>query len=227
MASKCTILYHNYYGTAFPYSYDAILESTPYAYTTATPFAKTFRTGNIGKDIGGKLFLLAYYLRRSVQTPYILFTHDKKSPQVVDGDRWRNRLLAPFRTKALLDEAIDRLQHDREATILCANGAVSRLADRGELGHYGFANKELVLQLASHYACLPENKDFVAGTIFLAKAAPLRSFFSQYDPLEIRGTLERGNVLDYDSASYTHAWERLLSWISTYEGQKIIEVDAV
>jgi hypothetical protein len=54
--------------------------------------------------------------------------------------------------------------------------------------------------------------------MFWVRALPLINFFKEHAPLDIRRTLEPGNVMDETHGTYTHAWERMLSWLITEQG---------
>jgi len=76
-------------------------------------------------------------------------------------------------------------------------------------------NGQLLDELVLTYGLRPDSFEFVAGTMFWVRAAPLLQFFARFNPLEIRKQLENGNVIDNFSGTVTHSWERLLSWIVT------------
>ncbi|MBA3706225.1 MAG: hypothetical protein H0W84_10105, partial [Bacteroidetes bacterium] len=59
-----------------------------------------------------------------------------------------------------------------------------------------------------------KNYDFVGGTMFWIRAEIMNSFFRKNNALDIRATLEKGNVLDHEHGTYSHSWERMLSWIA-------------
>jgi hypothetical protein len=219
--SRTAYIYHNYYGTKINLPSDRVIETRPYDFIEQGTKGHQYIVGNVGKDIGGKLFGL-FILQNEPEPPeFLVLLHDKKSPQVVDGDEWREKLSAPFMGSQNLKVAENLFDQDENLGILCAKGAVSTIADQGEIGHYGYNNKELILDLANRHNCLPEEKDFVAGTMFMLRYALFHEFFGIHAPLSIRGKCEKGNVLDYAMPSFAHAWERLLSWIVTAQGLTI------
>src|SRR6185437_4594700 len=65
------------------------------------PQATLLRVTNKGKDIGGKLVGLAYYLSFCSPTKYIAFLHDKISPQTINAGFWFNRLFDIFEQQHL------------------------------------------------------------------------------------------------------------------------------
>jgi lipopolysaccharide biosynthesis protein len=87
-----------------------------------------------------------------------------------------------------------------------------------EEGQFIGNNKNILNNLLGNYQIKPSSFAFVAGTMFWARAKPMKDFFCSYDPLEIRKDLEDGNVLDNFSGTITHSWERVLSWIITSKG---------
>jgi lipopolysaccharide biosynthesis protein len=82
-------------------------------------------------------------------------------------------------------------------------------------------NSEKIIEITERYKIAPPSHQFVAGTMFWVRARPFEDFFTKNDPLEIRKSLEDGNVLDNFSGTFTHSWERLFSWIVTSGGYKI------
>ena len=48
---------------------------------------------NIGKDIGGKLALIDLLLQINIDHEFIIFLHDKQSPQSATGENWRETLI--------------------------------------------------------------------------------------------------------------------------------------
>lgn len=172
---------------------------------------------NRGKDVGGKLFAFEVLLKQNCKEEFVLLLHDKKSPQVIDGARWKNNL---WKIKDRISQAIDRFHQEPSVGIIANHSAIIHPADSGDQFAYA-TNKELIFSEAKTYGLEVENKTFVAGTIFLARLQPFLDFFETHAPLEIRAKFEEGNVLDLERASYTHSWERLLSWIVTSKGYSI------
>ena len=62
---------------------------------------------------------------------------------------------------------------------------------------------------------------YAAGTMFWVRSAPLMNFFRSHPPLDIRKTLEKGNIMDETFGTNTHAWERLLCWLIFAQGYTI------
>src|ERR1044072_5618620 len=55
---------------------------------TASPEAVVLKVPNMGKDIGGKLASISYYLNFCRPTSYLAFLHDKISPQTLNAEYW-------------------------------------------------------------------------------------------------------------------------------------------
>jgi lipopolysaccharide biosynthesis protein len=87
--------------------------------------------------------------------------------------------------------------------------------------HFVGTNGKILEELMKQYELKCRNFEFIAGTMFWAKANILLDFFKRHDPFKIRQTLEFGNVLDNFSGSHTHSWERILTWIITSKGLTI------
>ena len=82
-------------------------------------------------------------------------------------------------------------------------------------------NQLQLTQLRSEYGINNTDYRHVAGTMFWVRSLPLIRFFTKHSPLNIRKTLESGNVMDENTGTITHAWERMLSWIITEQGYTI------
>lgn len=169
------------------------------------------KSSNMGKDIGGKLALIDSLLQQEDDSKYWIFLHDKNSPHTATGKFWRENLfsIADSRNK----EAILKLLGRGETGIVTHKNFINNEWDeRGK--RFKTVNNDILLELMDTYSIQPKIYDFAAGTMFWAKSEAFRSFFSKYNPLEIRATLERGNVLDHHFGTHAHSWERLLSWIA-------------
>lgn len=174
---------------------------------------------NIGKDIGGKLFLMKVLLEKRKQDRYVLFLHDKKSPQVIDGEKWRNELWS-IQSQEKLEKALRIMDENENVGIIANSSSIVNPEVSGE--EYAYAtNKDIIFEQATEFNILPRDKSFVGGTMFVARLQPYLDFFKINDPLEIRASLEAGNILDLDKGTLTHSWERLWSWIITSKGYSI------
>ena len=178
-----------------------------------------YLTNNIGKDLGGKLFLFQVLIDNSISDDYIIFLHDKNSPQVINGKQWKDELWS-IADQQKIKEAITILEKNKTVGIVANKSAIINPEISGETYAYA-TNKSIIFEEAKKYAILPVNKSFVAGTMFIARLEPYLAFFRKNNPLEIRANMEKGNVLDLDQGTLTHSWERLLSWIVTSKNYTI------
>lgn len=174
-------------------------------------------SSNKGKDIGGKLLLLSICMQYDITPDWFIFLHDKKSLQALNSKTWKNDLLT------IIDkENIGKIESIIEENPLCGIIAAEGYVQKEPIGDGQTGrNKEQLLQLLKEYNIALKQYEFVAGTMFWIKALPLIDFFRKNNPMKIRATLESGNVLDNFKGTYTHSWERMLSWIVLSEGLNI------
>jgi lipopolysaccharide biosynthesis protein len=177
------------------------------------------RSPNRGKDIGGKLVLLDAYMRLGMDCDYMVFLHDKKSPYAIQNQEWKDKLFGilepPFVAKTLACFAAD----ERTGIV---TGSVSIRDEYDYIAETFLSrNAPLLKELQQTYGIIPARYLYAAGTMFWARALPLLGFFRRYAPLDIRDTLETGNVLDHEQGTRTHSWERLLSWLIIAQGYDI------
>ena len=176
---------------------------------------------NKGKDIGGKLAGLSYYYKFCEPTSYLAFMHDKISPQTLNAGYWFDQLYDIF-TPGKLKTAAKKLA---DASVgLAGSAAFLKNEYSGKYKNFKTTNNEILLSLLSQYKLQPTSFDYIGGTIFIARDAAFREFFTTNNALTIREKLEEGNVLDLDSGTYTHSWERLLCFIPQAYGYKIAGV---
>jgi lipopolysaccharide biosynthesis protein len=171
-------------------------------------------TSNKGKDIGAKLALFQLLLELNIPAEYLLLLHDKKSLQALKSATWKNDLLKII-LPANLETVLQFLQQNNHYGIIATKEYIitEPFVDHQFTG----MNGSLLARLLPLYDINPGSFDFVGGTMFWARAAPMLHFFKRFNPLEIRKQLENGNVIDNFSGTITHSWERLLSWIITTE----------
>jgi len=174
---------------------------------------------NKGKDIGGKLAGLSYYMQLCSKTEYIALLHDKVSPQTINADHWSRELYGPFSEEGL-EKALQQLDQDNRIGVL---GAETFLKNEYLPLEKRFAttNNDLLQQMIREYHLQGKIYDFIAGTIFLGRSRPFENFFAKHSPLEARARLEEGNVLDLEKGTYTHSWERLFCFIAEDQGYTI------
>ncbi|WP_207512315.1 rhamnan synthesis F family protein [Longitalea luteola] len=190
---------------------DALLSLFPNAIVTIS--------SNKGKDIGGKLLLLGACMQAGVEPDWIVFLHDKKSLQALNAKTWKNDLFKIVDNEQLTNiEAIISKNNTGYGIIAMKNYVRKELRQEGM---FTANNGQILSQLIKDYNINCTDYEYVAGTMFWAKASALMAFFRKFDPLKIRQTLEGGNVIDNFSGTYTHSWERMLSWIVTSQGLKI------
>ena len=178
------------------------------------------QSSNKGKDIGAKLLLLNACIQLKVNPDWFVFLHDKKSLQAFNASTWKSNLL----------KVVDKDQFGKIASILSGEscGIIAAknyvLEEPRQGGKFLSKNGPILNQLLQEYNINCKNSQYVAGTMFWAKSAPLLQFFTEHDPLKVRQTLEDGNVLDNFGGTVTHAWERILSWAITSQGFHIKEI---
>lgn len=182
------------------------------------PDSVVIKSPNKGKDIGGKLLLINMYLALKVESKLLLFLHDKKSPQVIDGSEWRQKLFAISESKNLIN-ILSRFK-DNNTGMIGSKGHVLNIKNELESDIF-MGNKKEILNLAQKYHLSSNDYAFVAGTMFWVRAEIFENFFRKYSPLVIREGLETGNVMDNFGTTITHSWERIFGWIVSTYGQTI------
>jgi lipopolysaccharide biosynthesis protein len=182
------------------------------------PDALITTSSNQGKDIGGKLLLLNVCIQAEIKPDWILFLHDKKSLQALNAKTWKEDLFNIISSEKIEQiEAI--ISNDSETGIIAAKKYV--IEELQQQGFFTGRNGSIIAELLKEYSIACKSYEYVAGTMFWAKAQALLEFFNRYDSLKIRQLLESGNVLDNFEGTYTHSWERILTWIVTSKGLTI------
>jgi lipopolysaccharide biosynthesis protein len=189
---------------------DALLQNFPGSIITIS--------SNQGKDIGAKLLLLSTCIDAGLSPDWIIFLHDKKSLQALNAKTWKSDLLRIIDSRQI-EKISDIISNASTCGIIAAENYV--VQEIKQAGKFISKNGPIIDQLLEEYNIKCKSFDYVAGTMFWAKADVLLDFFKKYDPLKIRQTLEYGNVLDDFSGSNTHSWERILSWIILSQGLTI------
>lgn len=180
------------------------------------------KTSNLGKDIGGKFVLLDLLMTSYNSVEYIAFSHDKKSYYKHSGDFERiqlNSILQP----ELFIKIMEIFEQKKNAGIICNKNVIKNEYD-SKRKIFLTKNNELIKNYLTLYNINISDYRFVAGTMFWIRSSVLKDFFAKNEILEIRSTMEQGNVLDHKAGSITHTWERLLSFINTSKGFKIIGI---
>jgi len=181
--------------------------------------ATILQVTNVGKDIGGKLVSMKYYLTFCEPTEYIVFLHDKISPQSLNADFWLNKLYEVFEESKFM--RLLKLFDKRKKMGI----AGAKLFLKNEYikyqGRFNTTNHPILLRLMNKFGLQCKTYYYIGGTIFMARSEIFSRFFFRHSPLEIRESLETGNVLDLDKGTNTHSWERLLCFIAAAQGYKV------
>jgi len=242
----CSIFFHNYYGQHddwirffsqkmnVPFIlYYNIVEDSPYNLEQSSlsgisrsnppgPGLKKIvlrRSPNQGKDIGGKLVLLDAALRENDNSEYSLFLHDKKSPYKIQNEAWKEKLFRIVEP-TFAQKALSAFGNDQKIGIIAGADSIRNEYDPHSQSFVS-RNSVLLSGLQSAYNIATNDYRYVAGTMFWARQRPLLDFFTQHQPLDIRGSLERGNVMDDNHGTFTHSWERLMTWLIFTRGYTI------
>lgn len=174
---------------------------------------------NTGKDIGGKLVLMDAYLHLKQESEFIVFFHDKKSPHKVQNEEWQQRLFRIL-DPVFIQDALAFFKTNPRTGIVTAAANI-----QNEYVHprqsFTSNNHFQLTKLKTEFGINITDYRYVAGTMFWARAAPLVAFFEKNSPLEIRRSLEPGNVMDEEEGTATHAWERILSWLIVNQGYSL------
>jgi len=246
-SALCSIFFHNYYGehskwlnlfsermnVRFDLFYN-IVEDSVYNLQTDYTLFDTFSSNisqkylnkiilrespNMGKDIGGKMVLMDAMLQKNLESDYIIFLHDKTSPYKIQNYQWREKLFRIIEP-SFIEKAVNLFSERKEIGIIVASGSIS---DEFDHVHKKFSstNAEILMNLQKQFNINTIDYRYISGTMFWARSLPILNFFKKNNPLEIRKTLEKGNVMDENKGSNTHAWERLLSWAVLEQGYTI------
>ena len=132
------------------------------------------------------------YLKLELASDYLVFLHDKRSPQSLDGVGWTEklfRIIAPAVVPGILD-----LLGEKKAGMVGAKEHIITSASGDEMLYAN--NRVLLEELGRKFSMKLKNLSYVGGTMFWVKAKIFHDFFSKNPPLEIRRTLEHGNVID-------------------------------
>jgi lipopolysaccharide biosynthesis protein len=183
------------------------------------PRAFIMECPNIGKDLGGKLALIELYLKLEQKSDYLILIHDKRSPQLLNGDEWRNQLLSILR-KEKIEQSIELFEKDKSIGIIGSSDHLSNEYD-SENKLFRSTNNLILHQFITKFNLLNADFSFVAGNMFWVRSSIYEKFFTQFPPLDIRASLESGNVMDDQQGTFTHSMERIFSWIALSQGYVI------
>lgn len=176
-------------------------------------------TPNIGKDIGAKLALMDLCLQTNLKSDYLLFLHDKQSPQVLYSEKWKNKLMK-IAEKDNIKKILEIFERNPDIGIVCSAECISNEYDEDK-DEFKTTNNLILKKYIKRFNFKLKDYSFVAGNMFWARSCIYEEFFKKYNPLELRGELEKANVLDNETGTKTHSLERVFSWIATNQGYKI------
>jgi lipopolysaccharide biosynthesis protein len=183
------------------------------------PGSFIIETTNIGKDLGGKLALIDFSINLNINVDYFVLLHDKRSPHTSLGETWRKKLFRVVEAENI-HKISELFEKKKRIGIVAASEFITN--EYSQKDDNFDCNSNLILkQLISEYGFTNIKYDFVGGTMFWVRSEIIVSFFKRYNALKIRATLEKGNVLDNEFGTNTHAWERMLSWIAGSQGYNI------
>jgi lipopolysaccharide biosynthesis protein len=177
------------------------------------------RSPNKGKDIGGKLVLLDTFLQAPPDSPYAVFLHDKRSPHKIQSQQWKDKLFRIIEPE-FVQKALSLFKGNKDVGIISLSDSIRNEYDES-LQSFVSNNGRHLTRLRQELKILNTDYRYVAGTMFWVRSSPLLDFFGRFPPLEIRKTLETGNVMDETAGTITHAWERLLTWLIFAQGYTI------
>ena len=183
------------------------------------PEAYILDSPNIGKDVGGKLALLELYGRLNLQSDYMLFIHDKQSPQVIHGEKWKNELLEILKMNKI-KEVMRIYESEPSVGIIGALKHISNEYD-SKTQKFNTKNDEILREYIAGFKFTANEFSFIAGNMFWVRASIFEHFFKINNPLKLRSGLEEGNVLDAESGTRTHSLERVFGWIALNQGFSI------
>ena len=183
------------------------------------PSALIITTPNKGKDIGGKLALIDFFIRTNQSPEFMVFLHDKISPYSVTGDIWRNKL---FRIvdPANIQNILTKFQANSKIGIVGAGEFIKTEFDKEE-SLMKTRNSTKIDHLLHKYNLVINDYTFIAGTMFWIRSSIVKKFFSIYTPLACREMLEEGDSTDQHEGTYTHSWERVFCWLANNQGYTI------
>jgi lipopolysaccharide biosynthesis protein len=183
------------------------------------PNALVITTPNKGRDIGGKLALIDFYLKANLQSDYLVFLHDKQSHHWFAGETWRRKLFSiiePENITAVLAE----YNKDSRIGIIGTSDLIKNEYDKGT-NQFKTTNNDKLKKLIANYNLKITDYRFVAGAMFWIRSSIVQGFFSKHSPLSCREILEEGNFTDLHEGTYTHSWERVFCWLGNDQGYTI------
>jgi lipopolysaccharide biosynthesis protein len=183
------------------------------------PGALVITTPNKGRDIGGKLALIDFFLKAKIQSDYIVFLHDKQSHSWFAGDVWRQQLFDIIEP-AKIEVILEKYKQHPSTGIVGKSDFIRDEYDR-RADEFKTTNNAKLKELIFKYSLKITDYRFVAGTMFWIRSSIIQKFFSIHSPLGCRELLEEGNFTDRKEGTYTHAWERVFCWLANDQGYQI------
>jgi lipopolysaccharide biosynthesis protein len=183
------------------------------------PGAFIITTPNKGRDIGGKLALIDFFLRAGLKTEYIVFLHDKQSHHWFAGEAWRQKLFSIIEP-GKIDAILTGYKNDPKTGIIGTNEFIRDEYDK-KTNEFSTTNNDKMKEMISLYDLHITNHRFVAGAMFWIRSAIIEKFFSAFSALSCREILEEGNFTDLYEGRYTHSWERIFCFLATDQGYTI------
>jgi lipopolysaccharide biosynthesis protein len=183
------------------------------------PGAFIIRTPNKGRDIGGKLALIDFFIKAELKSEYIVFLHDKQSNHWFAGEAWRQKLFSiiePRKIEAILTE----YRKVPKTGIIGTNDFIRDEYNK-KTNEFSTTNNDKMQELISMYDLQITDHRFVAGAMFWIRSLIIKKFFSAYSALSCREILEEGNFTDLNEGRYTHSWERIFCFLADDQGYTI------
>jgi lipopolysaccharide biosynthesis protein len=180
------------------------------------PDAFIITSPNKGRDIGGKLALIDFFIKAGLDAEYIVFLHDKQSHHWFAGEWWREKLfeiIKPGKIKFILDE----YQNDPKAGAIGNKDFIRNEFDK-KTSEFKTTNNSKIKELITMYNLKVRDHRFVAGAMFWMRSSIIRRFFATYSALSCREMLEEGNFTDQFEGTYTHSWERIFCFLASDQG---------
>jgi lipopolysaccharide biosynthesis protein len=176
------------------------------------PDALIITTPNKGRDIGGKLALIDFFLKADLRSEYIVFLHDKQSHHWFRGESWRQKLfeiIEPGKVRGILEE----YRKNPKTGIMGAIDFIKEELDK-KTNEFNTTNNRKIKELITVYGLKLNDYRFVAGAMFWVRSQIINRFFSIHSALGCREMLEEGNFTDQYEGTYTHSWERIFCFLA-------------
>jgi len=190
--------------------------------TASFPDSFFLYTTSQGRDIGAKLAGINCMLEAGLESELTLIIHDKLSPHTQMGSEWRNRLLRVIEEPGVA-QMFSIFQKKAEVGMIGSAGSLKNEWNP-DTEQFTCTSNSQIKEYLIRYEFTNTDFNFLAGTIFWIRTRILKRFFTKYSALDVRSELEKGNALDFNNGTNTHAWERLFSFMVRSQGYKLKEV---